>query len=83
MRKTVRLIHGECLAEMAKLKDNSVDMVLCDLPYGTAGGMGAGGGTWRVDCGAAECLRALRTYCKMGETGTCRDHGPRAGGSQR
>jgi site-specific DNA-methyltransferase (adenine-specific) len=31
----VKLIHGECLEEMAKLPDASVDMVLCDLPYGT------------------------------------------------
>lgn len=29
------LIHGECLAELAKLEDNSIDMILCDLPYGT------------------------------------------------
>jgi site-specific DNA-methyltransferase (adenine-specific) len=29
------LIHGECLEEMAKLPDASVDMVMCDLPYGT------------------------------------------------
>lgn len=29
------LIQGECLAEMAKLPGGSVDMVLCDLPYGT------------------------------------------------
>lgn len=35
MAKNVKLIHGECLAEMAKLRDKSVDMVLCDLPYGT------------------------------------------------
>lgn len=31
----IKLIHGECLAEMAKLPDASVDMVMCDLPYGT------------------------------------------------
>ena len=30
-----RLIHGECLAEMAKLPAGSVDMILADLPYGT------------------------------------------------
>jgi site-specific DNA-methyltransferase (adenine-specific) len=30
-----RLIHGECLAEMAKLDDQSVDMICADLPYGT------------------------------------------------
>lgn len=28
------LIHGDCLVEMAKMPDKSVDMVLCDLPYG-------------------------------------------------
>ena len=27
--------HGDCLDVMKNLPDNSVDMVLCDLPYGT------------------------------------------------
>jgi site-specific DNA-methyltransferase (adenine-specific) len=31
----IDLIHGECLEKMAKLPDKSVDMVMCDLPYGT------------------------------------------------
>jgi DNA modification methylase len=31
----IELIHGECLEAMARLPDASVDMVLCDLPYGT------------------------------------------------
>jgi DNA modification methylase len=35
LQPTMRLIHGECLAEMAKLPAGSIDMVLCDLPYGT------------------------------------------------
>lgn len=30
-----RLIHGDCLELMRELPDASVDMVLCDLPYGT------------------------------------------------
>lgn len=30
-----KLINGDCLQEMAKIPDESVDMVLCDLPYGT------------------------------------------------
>lgn len=34
-QETQILICGDCLAEMAKLPDKSVDMVLCDLPYGT------------------------------------------------
>ncbi|MDI6613959.1 site-specific DNA-methyltransferase [Leuconostoc suionicum] len=31
----MQLIKGDTIEEMAKLPDNSVDMVLCDLPYGT------------------------------------------------
>lgn len=33
--RNMKLIHGECLEEMAKLPDNSVDMVMTDPPYGT------------------------------------------------
>lgn len=29
------LIQGDCLEVMAQIPDGSVDMVLCDLPYGT------------------------------------------------
>src|SRR5688572_24084864 len=31
----ISLIHGDCLVEMGNIKDKSVDMILCDLPYGT------------------------------------------------
>ena len=31
----IRLYYGDCLEIMAKLPDTSVDMILCDLPYGT------------------------------------------------
>jgi len=27
--------QGDCLIEMSKIADKSVDMILCDLPYGT------------------------------------------------
>jgi len=27
--------HGDCLVEMDKIADKSIDMILCDLPYGT------------------------------------------------
>tara|TARA_B100000963_G_scaffold348556_2_gene356351 strand:+ start:28827 stop:29612 length:786 start_codon:yes stop_codon:yes gene_type:complete len=30
----VSLINGDCLTEMKKIADNSIDMILCDLPYG-------------------------------------------------
>ena len=32
---TFDLYHGDCLEVMAGLPDASVDMILCDLPYGT------------------------------------------------
>ena len=31
----MRLINGDCLIEMQKLKNQSVDLILTDLPYGT------------------------------------------------
>ena len=34
-RKTVTLWHGDCLELMSQIPDGSVDMILCDLPYGT------------------------------------------------
>lgn len=32
-----RLMYGDCLERMKELGDGSVDMVFCDLPYGTTG----------------------------------------------
>lgn len=29
------LLHGDCMDLMAQIPDGSVDMILCDLPYGT------------------------------------------------
>lgn len=30
----VRLYHGDCLEIMQNIPDKSIDMILCDLPYG-------------------------------------------------
>lgn len=32
----VKLFHGDCLKIMPKIRDKSIDMILCDLPYGTS-----------------------------------------------
>lgn len=32
----MKLIHGDCLEHMQTIPDNSIDMILCDLPYGTS-----------------------------------------------
>ena len=29
------VIHGDCLEVMPSIADKSIDMILCDLPYGT------------------------------------------------
>jgi len=29
-----KLINGDCIEEMKKLEDNSIDLLFCDLPYG-------------------------------------------------
>lgn len=34
MNNNIQLIHGDCLVEMQKIPDKSIDMILCDLPYG-------------------------------------------------
>ena len=31
----IKLIHGDCITEMNNIPDKSIDMILCDLPYGT------------------------------------------------
>ena len=31
----IKLFHGDCLEVMKDIPDKSVDMILCDLPYGT------------------------------------------------
>ena len=31
----MKLIHGDCLEIMKKIPDGKIDMILCDLPYGT------------------------------------------------
>jgi site-specific DNA-methyltransferase (adenine-specific) len=33
--KDMELIHGDCLDQMTFIDDRSVDLILCDLPYGT------------------------------------------------
>ena len=29
-----KLLHGDCLKLMKNIPDDSIDMILCDLPYG-------------------------------------------------
>lgn len=29
------VVYGDCITEMAAIEDKSIDLILCDLPYGT------------------------------------------------
>ena len=35
MTENIKLHQGDCLEVMEDIPDKSVDMILCDLPYGT------------------------------------------------
>src|SRR5574344_1404039 len=35
MEEKINLINGDCLEVMKDIPDGSVDLILCDLPYGT------------------------------------------------
>ena len=34
-KDNIKLIKGDCLEVMKSIPDKSIDMILCDLPYGT------------------------------------------------
>lgn len=54
------IIHGDCLEELKKLEDNTVDAVVCDPPYG----LSFMGKKWDYDVPSVEiwqeCLRVLK-----------------------
>lgn len=58
--ETVQLHHGDCIAVMRELPDNSMDSIVCDPPYG----LGFMGKAWDdLPPGlpwAQECLRVLK-----------------------
>jgi site-specific DNA-methyltransferase (adenine-specific) len=33
--KAIELIHGDCIEKMKDIESNSIDMICCDMPYGT------------------------------------------------
>ena len=46
---TSTLINGDCLVEMKKLPDKSVDLLICDLPYFTINGTSETNCKWNKD----------------------------------
>lgn len=58
MSPTMQLMRGDCLELLAKLPDNSVDMVLTDPPYGTTHAK------WDCAINWADWWPELRRVCK-------------------
>lgn len=60
MKNEMQLLHGDCLERLKELKDNSVDSVVTDPPYG----LSFMGKKWDYDVPSvkvwAECLRVLK-----------------------
>jgi len=60
MKRRMKLIHGDCLVELKKLEDNSVDSIVTDPPYG----LSFMGKKWDYDVPSEEvwreCLRVLK-----------------------
>ena len=54
----IKLHNGDCLEEMKRIQDGSVDMVLCDLPYGTTSNK------WDVVIPFEELWKSYDRICK-------------------
>jgi len=37
--ENITLLHGDCLERMKEIENGSVDLIVCDLPYGTVKGI--------------------------------------------
>ena len=69
----IELMHGDCLDKMQAIPAGSVDAIICDPPYGTVKGLGAGEERYRrlaesdwdvtidLDSLLEQCNRILRT----------------------
>lgn len=66
---TVDLMQGDCLEMMAEIETGSVDLVLCDIPYGEVSQKSAGlrkldrGAADRIDFDLAVFARACMRVC--------------------
>lgn len=64
----IDLYHGDCLDVMKTISPKSIDMTLCDLPYGK--GDTPDGYTWHHDAEAGKMqLVDTETHQKTGHTG--------------
>ena len=52
------LFHGDCLQVMKEIPDKSVDLIICDLPYGCLAGQNVNKGLMRMENGIQTGKRA-------------------------
>lgn len=66
---TQTMLHGDCLEEMRKMADNSIDFVVCDPPYGLTSKSGKGGfmgKEWDGKIPGIEYWQEILRICKPG-----------------
>jgi len=56
---TTKLINGDCIEEMKKLEDNSIDLLFTDLPYGQTSCK------WDCKINLVEFWREINRICKI------------------
>jgi site-specific DNA-methyltransferase (adenine-specific) len=62
------LLHGDCLERMKTLPDRSVDLFLCDLPYGCLGSQKKGGCMWDIPIDLAQFWVEVKRLCRDDHT---------------
>ena len=63
---TLQLLHGDCLELMKSLPDKSIDLFLCDLPYGCL--TGDGGCSWDIKLDLATFWQQIKRLAKTDHT---------------
>lgn len=62
MRFTIKIIHGDCLEEIKKMQDNSIDCIVTDPPYG----LGFMGKKWDKEVPSVDYWKEMLRIAKPG-----------------
>jgi len=66
---TIQLFNADCLEKMKQLPDKSVDLIICDLPYGClTGGGGVAGCSWDIPLNLEEFWKQIKRIRKTDHT---------------
>jgi len=67
VKSSATILKGDCLAHMKTLPDKSIDLFLCDLPFGCLTG-GAGGCAWDIPLDLEVFWKEVKRLCRDATT---------------